>query len=228
MIVDSGQLAERVRRVLGTPSEWIHPGGYRDSLALCVIDSIQSIGVRYSSVQNVVGRYRDFRSRQGADPRTDGSPELLATFTEVGGAEAWARAIGNQNRTSSRLAAPLKASVIEQAAQLLCDREVKTTSDLLERASAEDSIRPVKDSWRNLSGQRSGISWRYLLILGGVDDVKPDRMIRGFLADQLPNGGEKLSADEAAELVKQAATDLGVKASVLDHRIWLYQSGRLK
>jgi hypothetical protein len=48
-----------------------------------------------------------------------------------------------------------------------------------------------------------------------VDNVKPDRMIRGFLADQLPNGGEYLSMDEAAELVKQAATDLGLKRQCL-------------
>jgi hypothetical protein len=228
MIADSRQLAERVRTVLGDPGEWNHPGGYPDSLALCIIDSIQSIGMRYRSVQNVVERYRDFRRGRGGDPATDGSPELLATFRELDGAQAWTREIGNQNRTSTRLAAPLKALVIEQAAQLLCDQDVKTTSDLREMASAEDSIRPLKASWRELPGQRSGISWRYLLILAGVDNVKPDRMIRGFLVDQLPNRGGKLSVDEAAELVKQVAKDLGVKASVLDHRIWLYQSGRLK
>jgi len=37
-----------------------------------------------------------------------------------------------------------------------------------------------------------------------------------------------LSVDEAAELVKQADADLDVEASVLDHRIWLSQSGWLK
>lgn len=33
------------------------PDGYRDGLALCVIDSVQSAGVTYSSVENVVARY---------------------------------------------------------------------------------------------------------------------------------------------------------------------------
>jgi hypothetical protein len=61
-----------------------------------------------------------------------------------------------------------------------------------------------------------------------VNNVKPDCVIRGFLVDQLPNGSKELPADKAAELFKQVATDLGVKASALDHRNWLYQSGRPK
>jgi hypothetical protein len=228
MILDVNQLVERVRTVLGDPGGWQDPGGYPDGLALCVINSIQSIGVRYGSVENVIRRYRDYRRRQGADPDKDGSPELLTTFAKIGGHLAWANEVGNLNRTSSRLTSPPKALVIEQAAQLLLDQDIKTADDLRAIAAAEDSTERVKTLWRELPGQRSGISWRYLLMLARVDNVKPDRMIRGFLAEQLPNGGGKLSADEAADLVQQAASQLGVRASVLDHRIWRYQSGRLK
>jgi len=45
------------------------PDGYPDSLALCIIDSIYSTGARYSSVVNVVGRYRDYRTGQGRQSR---------------------------------------------------------------------------------------------------------------------------------------------------------------
>ncbi len=52
--------SEDVRSVAGharcclVPSAWAEPDGYPDSLALCVLDAIWSIGVRYSGVVNVV------------------------------------------------------------------------------------------------------------------------------------------------------------------------------
>jgi hypothetical protein len=44
-------------------------------LALCIIDSIYSTGARYSSVVNVVGRYREYRTAQGGNPDTDSTPQ---------------------------------------------------------------------------------------------------------------------------------------------------------
>jgi hypothetical protein len=43
----------------------------------------------------------------------------------------------------------------------------------------------LKQAWLAVPGQRSGISWRYLLMLAGIPEVKPDRMIRRFVADAL-------------------------------------------
>lgn len=51
---------------LGDPSLWFTPGGYPDSLALCIIDSIYSTGARYSSVVNVLKRYRNYRPNKEA------------------------------------------------------------------------------------------------------------------------------------------------------------------
>lgn len=56
------------------------PDGYPDGLALCVIDSVQSTGVTYSSVENVIARYRAYRRDQGGDPNRDGVRDLLATI----------------------------------------------------------------------------------------------------------------------------------------------------
>jgi len=72
-------------------------------------------------------------------------------------------------------------------------------------------------------GQRSGISWHYLLLLAGVEDVKPDRMIQAFLKKAIPRIPDP---DAARALVVAAAAELGVTPRTLDHRIWRYQSGR--
>ncbi|WP_260508824.1 hypothetical protein [Mycolicibacterium farcinogenes] len=58
------------------------PGGYRDGLALCVIDSVQSTGVKYASVEKVLDRYRAYRRQQGGEPATDGTAELLASLDD--------------------------------------------------------------------------------------------------------------------------------------------------
>ena len=47
------------------------PGGYPDSLALCIVDSVQSTGIRYGTTAKVVNRYRTYRTAQGGDPETD-------------------------------------------------------------------------------------------------------------------------------------------------------------
>jgi hypothetical protein len=46
---------------LGDPKEFERPEGYR-SLALCIIDAIWSMGVRYSGVVRVIDRYRGERA----------------------------------------------------------------------------------------------------------------------------------------------------------------------
>jgi hypothetical protein len=103
------------------------PSGYREGLALCVIDSVQSTGVRYSSVGKIVARYRSYRREQGSDPNRDGVLELLATFDELNGPEGWARKIGNNNRTSTR-SGVLKSQVIRDAARVLDEAGISTSS----------------------------------------------------------------------------------------------------
>jgi hypothetical protein len=66
----SREVAKTVNQLLGDSSRWDRPTGYPKSLALCVIDSIQSIGIRYQGVVRVVNRYRDYRKAQGGDAVT--------------------------------------------------------------------------------------------------------------------------------------------------------------
>lgn len=217
----SQALASTVRELLGEQATWENPGGYPDSLALCIVDSIYSIGVRYASVQAVVKRYQAHRSAAGQDAIRDGAPALAQTFLELGGVQEWAQVIGNGHRTYSRMHAPLKAQVVQQAAEALIACDVRTTSDLREVALEKENA--ARNAWLRLPSQRSGVSWAYLLMLAKVDGVKPDRMILRFLERHLPEDHGSFSSAEAAELLTDTAQLLGVSATVLDHRIWQHQ-----
>ena len=209
------------RNELADPEAWVEPGGHRDSLALCVVNSIQSMGVRFGSVSTVVKRYRDKRPGM-AD--TDGVAELLATFDECNGIDGWAGEIGNKHRTSTRAGAPLKAQAVRQAAAWLQEAGVRSTSDL--RALDADQLDRVKAGWRAVPGQRSGISWRYFLMLAGMPGVKPDRMICRFVAAAAGQPVRSISPRVAEQAVEGAAVLLAVPANVLDHNIWRSESRR--
>ncbi|OBA98273.1 hypothetical protein A5666_22790 [Mycolicibacterium fortuitum] len=199
------------------------PGGYREGLALCVIDSVQSTGVKYPSVENVVARYRDYRRGEGGDPNTDGAAELLATFDELDGPDGWSQKIGNGNRTSSR-GGVLKAEAIRDAARVLAAEGIETTVALLGTAEDEERLERLRKAWCAVKGQRSGITWHYLQMLAGIPGVKPDRMICRFVADalKLPS----VTTGFALEILTAAAEEMGMSPTDLDHAVWQWQRGR--
>lgn len=202
------------------------PDGYPGSLALCIVDSVQSTGVRYLSVKKVVSRYRAYRRDRKGDPDTDGIPELLATFEDLGGPAGWAEDIGNGHRTSTRTGAPLKAVAIEQVAQVLKEHRITTAQDLRHAAADDDRYAEVRRAWCRVVGQRSGITWRYAGMLAGVDGVKPDRMIIRFVADSLGLPRRSVDAEFAYGIVMAASREMGMTPFALDHAIWGFQRGR--
>lgn len=201
------------------------PGGYRDSLALCVIDSVQSTGVTYSSVVNVVDAYRAYRRSQSGEPDTDGVAELLATFDELGGPDGWAAKIGNRNRTSSR-GGVLKAEAIRDAAAALAGHGIDSSAVLRETAADTSCLAVVESAWRKVTGQRSGITWHYMQMLAGIPDVKPDRMICRFVADALRLPRRSVTTGFALEILTATAEELGMSPTDLDHAAWQWQRGR--
>jgi hypothetical protein len=217
------RLARVCRDRLGNPRLLRAVDGYPDSLALCIIDAIQSTGVTPASVQKVVARYRAHRIAQGGDPETDGAVALLGTFHDLGSAESWARAIGNDNRVSNEPDAPLKAVAIEAAATAISDIEVYSAADLREIATYADLTITVHSVWTGVVGQRSGVSWRYLLMLAGDPAVKPDRMIVRFVASALGLDPAEVEPAFAAAAIEQAASDLTTSATALDQAAWRWQ-----
>ncbi|QCH24430.1 hypothetical protein [Mycobacteroides salmoniphilum] len=201
------------------------PKGYRDGLALCVIDSVQSTGVTYSSVVKVLDRYRAHRRGQDGDPAADGTSELLATFDECDGTDGWAARIGTRNRTSTR-GGVLKAEAIRDAARVLAAEGIGTTADFRAAAAEEARLEQARKAWCAVKGQRSGITWRYVLMLVGVPGVKPDRMICRFVAGALDVPRRSVGAAFVAEIVTAAAPELEMSATALDHAIWRFERGR--
>lgn len=218
----AGAVAQRVRHVLPPQESWGRGYGYPNSLALCVIDAVFSIGVRYQGVENVRQRYATFHGYVGWRACRDGAVALRASFSDAGSSTRWAQQMGNRQRAWSRQTAPLKADVVLGAAELLVGRGVDTTAELA--LAAQDP--ELEQRWRRLPGQRSGISWRYLLMLAQVPGVKPDRMISRFVREAA--GGEPVAQDLLVPVVEAAAAELQVSPTVLDHAIWQWQSGRTR
>ena len=87
----------------------------------------------------------------------------------------------------------------------------------------------IKKLWCGVKGQSSGISWHYLLILAGVDDVKADRMVCRFVEEVV--GRRPVLHEEAHQLVLAAHSVLRSEAPslslrALDHAIWNAQRAR--
>ena len=72
-------------------------------------------------------------------------------------------------------------------------------------------------------GQRSGVSWRYLLMLAGDPAVKPDRVIVRFVASALGLDPADVEPEMAAAAIEQTAADLGTSPTALDHAAWRWQ-----
>ena len=210
-----------VEALLGSPDSWDTPDGY-DSVGLAMIDAIWSIGVRYQSVQNVIARYRAERLAGGQDAEAD-RPEDVRRFIEAcGGPEGFALRMRNHQRTSSR-SGILKAEAVLHEAQILERESVRVPADLT--GASEERLNHLRGQWSAVPGQGSGISWRAFCMLVGLAEVKPDRMIRRYVASALGRSGESaVGVEEARDLVMATAAHLGVSPRALDYAIWSYQS----
>ncbi|MDX1885370.1 heme peroxidase [Mycolicibacterium sp. 120270] len=244
-------LVNACERDLGDDALWFSPDGYPASLALCIIDAVFSIGVKYVGVVNLVRRYRAYRVGQTGNADADGGLELMGTFEHLDGPEGWAAKLENKQRTSTK-SGILKSEAVLREAHILARHGIWTVRDLLAARQA-GRLSDIKADWCAVPGQRSAISWSYFLMLARVlpeDDVprastdkrpqlgrtsdfddavagvKPDRMIKRYVANAIGVGGAGLSDRKAAALVKAAAGAKGWDVIALDHAIWRFESGR--
>jgi hypothetical protein len=127
--------------------------------------------------------------------------DLLATVDEAGSADGFAELVGNRQRTATH-GGILKAAAVAAVARTLAGQGIDSTRDLQQATKARQAGQ-LKWAWLAVPGQRSGISWRYLLMLAGIPEVKPDRMIRRFVADALQVAD--VTPQTAADLVKAVA-----------------------
>lgn len=226
-VPDDADVAALVRACeehLNPPDQWKPFEGYPGSLALCVLDAIWSINVRYPVTKGVICRYRDERRWQG-NPDEDGLPELVEVYERLGGVDAFIERVGTRNRVSAQSGAMRKGEAVFLAASAVHDLGIDTADQFRD---ADDTAlgEQAKDAWLAIPGQRSGISWRYLRMLLGLPDVKPDRMVMRFVASALCVDETATATNRAVVLVQAAAEHFGVDQQALDHEIWEYQSGK--
>jgi hypothetical protein len=226
-------IAEYARKVLPLSSAKLSEEYFYQSLPLCIIDTVFSIGVKYDSTREVVIRYCKHTSQSrihaGIDFPPQNEQESISSFCarpEQSDLNSMARCVyQNRQRTSTRNGI-LKAEAVLKFARVLQTFGVEYFQDL----SKVINDRAFDSTLRTIPGQRSGISIQYFWMLAGSENfVKPDRMVVRFLEDVL---SRKInSVEEAAELLQVASNHLlkdfrNMNPRLLDHEVWKYQRSK--
>jgi hypothetical protein len=225
-------LAKFSDRVLNLESAE-EPAGYYD-LPLCVIDAVFSVGMTYTATRNAVLSFVAWAQGQGALVADEGLKgihdrpeytvsETLTLLESRSDGELSADVFSNANRTSSTNGI-LKASASVQALDVLRAHSIDVRPHLIGAVHNAE----LKTAWRQVRGQASGISWRYLLMNAGHESVKPDRMIVRFVSEVVELD---VSAAEAADLMAAAHELLQqdhprLTLRTFDHAAWKYARGR--
>lgn len=132
--------------------------------------------------------------------------------------------MGNLKPAHTRLGAPLKAEIIQQATQLMDSLDIDTVDDLVARVADKPIDNPVHAGWKRLPSQSWGITYNYLLILAGLPSVKPD--VWSCVSSPLLWDTAELSSQRAVELITETAVHLNISPRSLDHIVWRAASGR--
>lgn len=217
-MTDLQLLVNALVKDLGDPADWSAPVEFRDSLALCALNSAYSLRATSTSAKRVLARYRAASSR--AD--TDSGPDLIEAIDTAGGPEDFARDIlHNESKLpgTSRLRTEGIHEGLSRLASL--NAAVMTTEHLRTAATATNTS--AEEAWLSVSGF-GPLSWSYLLMNAGVNtETKPDVMVQRYFAGVL-GGDEKLSPARTRQLLAHAATELSVEPRALDRAIWLHES----
>lgn len=84
----------------------------------------------------------------------------------------------------------------------------------------------MRKAWCAVKGQRSGIARHYMQMLAGISGVKPDRMIRRFIAESLGPPCRGVTPTVALEILTAAAKEMDMSPPDLDRAVWQFQRRR--
>ncbi|WP_072687488.1 heme peroxidase [Rhodococcus marinonascens] len=210
---------------LGDPSGWVTSVAYRRSLALCIIESVQSRAGHSEAA--VVDRYLAYRRARLDQPVTDGARDLLRTFEEAGSSDQWAGKVGSYKRRYCATGVQIEARHIQQAAERLHQLRINSIDDLLEAAHDEAALEQIHDAWVEVCGESSDVTWAHFLMLAGIPGVRPNRVADIFVSGALGISGTA-DASHAEEILEATAAELGVDPDQLDYAIrrWLSANSR--
>lgn len=206
---------------------------YYNSLPLCVIDAVYSIGVKYTATQNVVERFcryaqtGRYRPHGSAFPPTAEQLSIAEFLKLVGGQDFQSLAetvFGNKQRTSAR-SGILKAEATCAFATALQEVGVDYFQDI-----AKADLDALEQKIIQIPGQKSLKSFTYFLMLSGDDTrITPGRRVIRFLRECT---GKIFAPDEAVSLVKDVAGALqadypNLTVRGLDHEIWKHAADEI-
>ncbi len=228
--VISRNIAAHCKRVLDLANAKLSEEFFYNSLSLCVVDAVFSLGISYTATRNVVKNFcsklkiKVFRHPGSKYPEIGSQfsiEALLCLYQDQSFEELADMIYKNHNRTSPRNGI-LKSEAVFRFASALHSVGVNYFQDLplvIGNPNFESSIMKIP-------GQSSGLSTKYFYMLaGGEDFIKPDRMIIRFVESVIQ---EKVEADEASSLILDAHEILkedfpALTPRILDHAIWKYQ-----
>ena len=219
MKVDS--LCAACESIFDLASASLSPSYYYDSLPYCIIDAVFSIGVKYTSTQNVVKSYcayyglREYNTEQDHNGDAHTVSQMIEHIESVGIEKSADIIFKNHQRTSSRFAKILRKYGIE------------TLADMAAKAIPFEAEQEIL----RIPGQQSGLSLRYFYMLSGDDSqAKPDRHVLRFLKEQMGNDYSIQQAQDVlrdtVELLRGKYPHLTVR--LLDYSIWNYMAHRQK
>ena len=223
------KLSETISKQIDLNSFHLSESYYYNSLPLCVIDSVYSIGVKYESVKNVISSFCEYEKIQKHRVSRKTIPKIseqykvsdfLNKFNDYSNEKLAKEIFRNSQRTSSR-SGILKSQAVVEFLRILKRYEIDTFQDLMK------SNNDFKNDILKIKGQKSGISLQYFYMLAGSEElIKPDRMIIRFLEANL---NRKVSFIESLEIIKSTCQELKTEYSIeitpreLDNAIWNYQ-----
>lgn len=230
---DVDLVVDHVRRTLPSlKTASLSESYFYQSIPLCIIDAVWSLGAKYESVKNVVGaycgeygviRYRDPRSALPPIEQQHSVSEFCKAADQCGSEAMATEIFKNRQRTSAR-GGILKAEAVHLFAKVLRGFGVDYLQDVprvLDNKTFERDI-------RNVPGQTSGKSLDYFFMLSGSDNlIKLDRRIETFLRAALPHK-RIIDREEVLELLTTVVQRLqseypNLTPRLLDHEIWKYQ-----
>jgi hypothetical protein len=226
------RLVNCCERVLSLKDATLPPEYFYQSLPLCVIDAVFSLGVKYEGTKRTVMRYCDYfklqrirEDRETLPPigEQDSMESLLERMTSIGPERFATEIFDNRQRTSTK-SGILKVEAVLRFATVLKRYGVNYLQDvptIIPNEAFEEEIRAIP-------GQTSGLALGYFFMLSGSGDfIKPDRMVLRFLERAL---GRRVSSQKAKPLVVEAASLLqtsypGLTPRLLDNQMWKSQRG---
>lgn len=227
------QIAEYCKNNLNLANARLGEEYYYQSLPLCVIDAVFSIGIKYGTTKNVIinfcnkqgiARFRTY----GSDFPTHENQLSVSDFLDIYKLNAISKIteeyFNNRCRTSPRNGI-LKSVATKQFCEVLKECKVNYLQDIRGIIGNTDFEQKIK----KIPGQRSGISTTYFYMLAGEKDyIKPDRMVVRFV--ETVTGISFSCIEDVTNLIKEAHAELvrdypSLSLRELDHEIWKYQKG---